>query len=171
MLGIGIQDEVIGHFACGHIHNFDAAMIVGGHVDRFAVHREFETGGQSGSERDSLNNRAFVFIKNQQRAGVSAHEENAGVSDISQQRYCEARNKPKGLRFDRRDPFHMTRLSHYLWKNKIELAPVFGGSGALTGPIRIIIQMIWNLRGPEAGNVTVVNVAFDGLAEAGGATG
>jgi hypothetical protein len=93
------------------------------------------------------------------------------MSGISQQRYCEARNKPKGLRFDRGNPFHIRRLSHSLWKNKIELAPVFGGSGALTGPIRIVIQMIGNLRGPEAGYVTVVNVAFHGLAEAGSATG
>ena len=36
----------------------------------------------------------------------------------------------------------------------------------LRGPVRIVIQMIGNLRRPEAGHIAIVDVAFDRLAKA-----
>jgi len=57
-----------------------------------------------------------------------------------------------------------------LWENYIDVAPVLGANRAFAGPIGRIIQMIGNMRGPKAGDVTIKEVALDRLAQASGAT-
>jgi hypothetical protein len=57
-----------------------------------------------------------------------------------------------------------------LWENDIDVAPILCAYGAFTGPIRRIVQMIGDMRGPKAGDVTIEEVALNRLAEAGGAT-
>src|SRR5439155_9748792 len=57
------------------------------------------------------------------------------------------------------------------WKHQIDIAPVFGGAGALAGPVGIVVQMVRHLRGPEATQVAVVQVAFERRAQAGCASG
>jgi len=57
-----------------------------------------------------------------------------------------------------------------LWENYIDVAPILGAYGAFTGPVGRIVQMIGNMRGPKAGDVTIKEVALDRLAQARGAT-
>src|ERR1700683_2124973 len=58
-----------------------------------------------------------------------------------------------------------------LWKDQVQIAPILGGRGALARPIRIIVQMIGNLGGPETGDVAIVDIAFDWLAQPRGSSG
>ena len=58
-----------------------------------------------------------------------------------------------------------------LWEHQIQIAPVFGGSRALAGPIRVVIQVIGHLCRPEARDVAIVNIAFHRLAKSGCAAG
>ena len=62
-------------------------------------------------------------------------------------------------------------LHKLLRENQIEITPVFCRSRAFFGPIRIIVEMIGHLRGPEAGHIAIIDVALHGLAEPGGTTG
>src|SRR5260370_42599226 len=57
-----------------------------------------------------------------------------------------------------------------LWENYIDVAPILGADSAFTGPVGRIVQMIGDLRGPKAGDVTIKEVALDRLAQASGAT-
>ena len=56
-------------------------------------------------------------------------------------------------------------------EDQVDLAPVLLGGRALPGPVGRVVQLVGDVRGPEAGQVTVEEVALDGLAEAGGAAG
>ena len=56
-------------------------------------------------------------------------------------------------------------LAGYLWEHQIQLSPILGRDRALAGPIRIVVDVIGNLRGPEAGDVAIVDVAFHRLAQ------
>ncbi len=56
-------------------------------------------------------------------------------------------------------------------EDQIQVAPVFGCSRALAGPVRIIIQVIGHLRRPEARNVAVVYIALNRLAKTRGTSG
>jgi hypothetical protein len=58
-----------------------------------------------------------------------------------------------------------------LWENDIDVAPILGAYGAFTGPVGRIVQMIGDMRGPKAGDVTIKEIALDRLAQACGATG
>src|SRR5215510_6847599 len=68
---------------------------------------------------------------------------------------------------------HASRASAHsrLWEDQIEITPVFGGSRAFAGPIRIVVEMIGHLRGPETSDVAIVDVALHRLAEPGRTTG
>jgi hypothetical protein len=57
-----------------------------------------------------------------------------------------------------------------LWENDIHVAPILGAYGAFTGPVGGIVQMIRDMRGPKASDVTIEEVALNRLAEAGRAT-
>src|SRR5579871_3920195 len=57
----------------------------------------------------------------------------------------------------------------FSWKYQIDLAPIFLRCGALRGPIRRVIQLIGNLRRPEAAFMTIEDVALDRLAQTCGA--
>src|SRR5689334_14908029 len=57
------------------------------------------------------------------------------------------------------------------WENQVDVPPVLGGGCALGRPVRIIVQMIGDLRRPEASGVAIVEIALDRLAEARGAAG
>src|SRR5258708_19009894 len=57
-----------------------------------------------------------------------------------------------------------------LWENYIDVAPILSAYGAFTRPIGRIVQMIGDMRGPKAGDVTIEEVALHRLAQAGGAT-
>src|SRR5258706_5810494 len=56
-----------------------------------------------------------------------------------------------------------------LWENDIDIAPILSAYGAFTRPIGRIVQMIGDVRGPKASDVTVEEVALHRLAQAGGA--
>src|SRR5215475_1557591 len=51
-----------------------------------------------------------------------------------------------------------------LWENQVEITPVFCSSGALARPVGIVVEMVRHLRGPEAGDVAIVDVALHRLA-------
>src|SRR5438309_10913207 len=53
------------------------------------------------------------------------------------------------------------------WKYQVDFAPVFLRRRTLGGPVRRMIQLIGNLRGPEASGVAIEQIAFHGLTEAG----
>src|SRR5260221_12871276 len=55
-----------------------------------------------------------------------------------------------------------------LWENDIDIAPILSAYGAFTRPIGRIVQMIGDVRGPKASDVTVEEVALHRLAQAGG---
>src|SRR5215472_13016093 len=57
------------------------------------------------------------------------------------------------------------------WEHQIDIAPVFGGAGALAGPVGIVVEVVRNLRGPEAAQIAVVEIALERRAQAGGASG
>src|SRR5437660_2213214 len=54
------------------------------------------------------------------------------------------------------------------WEDEIELAPVFLRRCAFGRPVGRVIELVRHLRGPEAADVAVEDVAFDRLAESGG---
>src|SRR5262245_962802 len=54
------------------------------------------------------------------------------------------------------------------WEHQIDIAPVFGGAGALAGPVGIVVEVVRNLRGPETAQIAVVEIAFERRAQAGG---
>src|SRR5580704_7296641 len=56
------------------------------------------------------------------------------------------------------------------WKYQINLPPIFLRGSALSGPIRRVVQLIGNLRRPEAALMTIENVAFHRRAEPGSAS-
>src|SRR5713226_5002190 len=56
-----------------------------------------------------------------------------------------------------------------LWENDINVAPILGAYRAFTGPIGRIVQMVGDMCRPKAGDVTIEEVAFNRLAQAGGA--
>src|SRR5262245_12592945 len=58
---------------------------------------------------------------------------------------------------------------HSSWKHEIELPPVLLRCRALARPIRRVIQLVGNVRRPEAPEVTVEDVALDRLTQPGGA--
>jgi hypothetical protein len=51
-----------------------------------------------------------------------------------------------------------------LWENYIDVAPILGAYRAFAGPIGRIVQMIGDMCGPKAGDVTIKEVALDRLA-------
>src|SRR6266404_5549346 len=56
-----------------------------------------------------------------------------------------------------------------LRKDQVDLAPVFLCGGAFAGPVRRVIQLVGDLRRPEASVVTVEEIALHGRAETRGA--
>src|SRR5260370_39335948 len=61
------------------------------------------------------------------------------------------------------------RIGFILWKHQIDLAPVLLSRGALAGPIRRMVELVGDLRRPEAAGVAIVEIALDGRAQAGSA--
>src|SRR3954468_18024329 len=62
-------------------------------------------------------------------------------------------------------------LFRALREYQIDLPPVFLRGCALRRPVRRVIELIRHLRRPVAADVAVEQVAFDRLAQTGGATG
>src|SRR6266446_6341681 len=63
------------------------------------------------------------------------------------------------------------RMRILLRKHQIYVPPVLCGAGAFAGPAGIVVQMIRHLRGPEATDVAVIDVALHRLAESGSSPG
>jgi len=53
-----------------------------------------------------------------------------------------------------------------LWENYIDVAPILGAYCAFTSPVGRIVQMIRDMGGPKASDITVEEVALDRLAQA-----
>src|SRR4051812_45218663 len=64
-----------------------------------------------------------------------------------------------------------TMVTASLREDEIDLAPVLLRRGALAGPVRRVIELVGHLRRPVAADVTVEQIAFDRLAQPGGAAG
>src|SRR5262249_5248366 len=79
-----------------------------------------------------------------------------------------ARRKEKRRR--KKSEFYFVSSSPHLIlrKHQINLAPVFGRARALAGPVGIVVQMIRHLRGPEATDIAIVQIALDRLAQSSG---
>src|SRR6478672_13736984 len=58
-----------------------------------------------------------------------------------------------------------------LREDEIDFAPVFLRRGALAGPVGRVIELVGHLRRPVAADVAVEEIAFDRLAQSGGAAG
>src|SRR5271154_6776429 len=69
-----------------------------------------------------------------------------------------------------RTPWRSVIREQSSWKYQIDFAPVFLRGGALGGPIGRVIQLIGNLRRPEAALVAIENIALYRCAQARGAT-
>src|SRR5262249_38834622 len=81
--GGGVEHEMIDDLVSRHVDHFDAAVIVGGDVDLFAVLRKAQAGGQARVQVDAIDDLALGLIDYQHRVGIGAQEERSAARQRS----------------------------------------------------------------------------------------
>src|SRR5215470_16537525 len=66
---------------------------------------------------------------------------------------------------DRNMSLHRTDGPGLLRENDVDVAPILSTGRALAGPVGRVVQVIGNMRGPEARDVAIEKVALNGLAQ------